>query len=173
MMVSSSFSYFNNVTYSDKISLYIPPCLYSYLNTFPNKKFETSKLKEFTDDNFKFDTYGGKFSKRVENTVGKGEIAGYEQFLLFPQCFQKTCTADMYKPGLVWERVKLLLPFPTHTLLLMTLRKYAFENIVGKGENAVSQHLLLSPPIVFVLRQAQILAFGLPSSCTSCKCFQF
>ena len=29
--------------------------------------------------------------KQVENTVGKGEIARYEQFLLFPQCFQKTC----------------------------------------------------------------------------------
>ena len=35
-----------------------------------------------------------KFSKTTENTVGKGEIARYEQFLLFPQCFQKTCTAD-------------------------------------------------------------------------------
>ena len=33
-----------------------------------------------------------KFSKWVENTVGKGEIARYEQFLLFPLCFQKTCT---------------------------------------------------------------------------------
>ena len=33
-----------------------------------------------------------KFSKRVENTVRKGEIARYEQFLLFPRCFQKTCT---------------------------------------------------------------------------------
>ena len=45
-----------------------------------------------------------KFSKQVQNTVGKGEIALYEQFLLFPQCFQ-----DLYcrhiKPGLVWERV--------------------------------------------------------------------
>ena len=45
------------------------------------------------------------FSKRVENTVGKGEIARYEQFLLFPQCFQRTFTADTSKPGLVWERV--------------------------------------------------------------------
>ena len=35
-----------------------------------------------------------KFSKRVENTVGKGEIARYELFLLFLQCFQKTWTAD-------------------------------------------------------------------------------
>ena len=35
------------------------------------------------------------FQKSFENTMGKGEIAHYEQFLLFPQCFQKTCTADM------------------------------------------------------------------------------
>ena len=53
-----------------------------------------SKLKELADDNFKFDEYGRKFSKTVENTVGKGEIARYEQFLLFPQCFQKPCTLD-------------------------------------------------------------------------------
>ena len=38
--------------------------------------------------------------------MGKGEIARYEQFLLFPQCFHKTCMADTYKPGLVWKRVK-------------------------------------------------------------------
>ena len=31
---------------------------------------------------------------------GNGEIAIYEQFLLLPQCFLKTCTA-----GFVWERV--------------------------------------------------------------------
>ena len=48
-----------------------------------------------------------KFSKGVENTAGKGEIACYEQFLLFPQCFQKTCTADTLNPGLAWERVKM------------------------------------------------------------------
>ena len=36
----------------------------------------------------------GSFSERVENTLGKPEIAHYEQFLLFPQCFQETYTAD-------------------------------------------------------------------------------
>ena len=50
-------------------------------------------LKE-SDDNSKLDENVRKFSKRVENTVGKGEIARYDRFLLFPQCFQKTCTAD-------------------------------------------------------------------------------
>ena len=48
---------------------------------------DSSKLKEFVDDNFKFDKSCRKLSKWVENTVGKGETARYEQFLLFPQCF--------------------------------------------------------------------------------------
>ena len=43
---------------------------------------------------FEFDKNGRKFYKRVENTVEKGEIAHYEQFLFFPQCFQKTSAAD-------------------------------------------------------------------------------
>ena len=59
------------------------------------KNLDSSKLKAFADDNFRFDKNDVKFLKRVENTWGRGEIAYYEQFLLFPQCFQKTCTADM------------------------------------------------------------------------------
>ena len=62
---------------------------------FPKQQIlDSSKLKEFADDYSMFDENGRKFSKRVENTVGNGEIARYEQFLLFPQCFQKTCTVD-------------------------------------------------------------------------------
>ena len=59
------------------------------VNPLPDNKFQTSKLKEFADDNFKFDVNGRKLSKQIENTVGKGEIARYEQFLLFPQCFKR------------------------------------------------------------------------------------
>ena len=55
---------------------------------------DSSKLKEFAGDNFDFDENGRKFYKWLENTVGKGEIARYEQFLLFPQCFLKTSMAD-------------------------------------------------------------------------------
>ena len=51
-------------------------------------------MKEFADDNFEFDENGRKFFEWVENTVRKGEIAHAEQFLLFPQCFLKTYTAD-------------------------------------------------------------------------------
>ena len=51
-------------------------------------------MKEFADDNFKFDEIGRKLPQRLKNTEGKGEIACYEQFLLFPLCFQKLCIAD-------------------------------------------------------------------------------
>ena len=39
-------------------------------------------------------TNGVQLSGCVENIVGKGEIARYEQFLLFPQCFQKWSVVD-------------------------------------------------------------------------------
>ena len=46
---------------------------------------DSSKLKQFTDGNFKFHGNGVKFSEMVENTVGKEEIA---------QCFRKTCSTN-------------------------------------------------------------------------------
>ena len=63
-------------------------------------------MKQSADDNFKFDENTRNFSERVENTVGKGEIARYEQFLLFPQCFQKACFPGASKGVIVWEWVK-------------------------------------------------------------------
>ena len=62
-----------------------------------------SKLKQSADDNFKFDENSRKFFKLVENTVGKGEIAHHEQFLLFPQRFQKSCFSGALKGVVVWE----------------------------------------------------------------------
>ena len=66
------------------------PVILTLSKTTNLKLFQT----ELADDNFKFDENYRKFPKRIDNTVGKGEIARYEQFLLFQQCFQKTCTAD-------------------------------------------------------------------------------
>ena len=75
----------------------------------PNDKvLDWSKLKQSADDNFRFDENSRKFSKRVENTVVKGEIACYEQFLLFPQCFQKACFPGASKGVIVWKWVKLM-----------------------------------------------------------------
>ena len=40
---------------------------------------------------------GIQLSDCIENIVGEGEIARYEQFLPFPQCFQKLSVADASK----------------------------------------------------------------------------
>ena len=55
---------------------------------------DSSKLKEFTDIDVEFAENGEEFCRRVENSVGNREIVHNEQFLLFPQCFLKTCTTD-------------------------------------------------------------------------------
>ena len=55
----------------------------------------------------KVEESGRKLSKQVENTVGKGEIARYEQFFLFPQCSQKSCFPGPSKGVIVWKWVKL------------------------------------------------------------------
>ena len=77
-------------------------------------------MKEFADDNFKFDEDIRKLSKQVENTVGKGEIARYEQFLLFPQCFQMVCFPEASKCVIVWEWVKRIENSPQTTGSLFT-----------------------------------------------------
>ena len=60
--------------------------------TFSKQRIlNSSKLKQPVVGNFKFDENSRKFSRWVENTEGKGEIAHYGQFLLFPLCFQKAC----------------------------------------------------------------------------------
>ena len=83
-------------------------------------------MKEFADDNFKLDENDRKLSKRVENTVGKGEIARYEQFLLFPQCFLKACFPGASKGVIVWEWVKGLKNFtnPSHLEIFVLSRFY-------------------------------------------------
>ena len=70
-----------------------------------DKNLDRPKLKQSSDDNFKFHN-SRKFSKRVENTGGKGENARYEQFLLFPQYFQKACFPGASKGVIMWEWVK-------------------------------------------------------------------
>ena len=41
----------------------------SVFNPFPNNKFRNFRLKELADNDFKFYKNGGKFYRRVENTV--------------------------------------------------------------------------------------------------------
>ena len=71
-------------------SLYYSASIKSVLSKpFPKCQIlDSSKLKQFADDNFKFNENGRKSLNQVENTMGKGEIA-------CDDVFQKTCNEDM------------------------------------------------------------------------------
>ena len=64
-----------------------PGLVWERVKPFTRELLDFSKLKKFAEEDFKFDKNSRKFSKLVENTVGKGEIAHYELFLLVPQRF--------------------------------------------------------------------------------------
>ena len=58
---------------------------------------DSSKLKEYADDNFKFDENGRKLSKRVENTVAKGEMLVTSNFSFFHSVFKRLVSQERQK----------------------------------------------------------------------------
>ena len=73
------------------------------INSLPNDKIlDWSKLKALADDKINVTEKLKFVLRRVENMVGKGENAGYQHFLLFPQCFQKASFQGSLKVGIVW-----------------------------------------------------------------------
>ena len=107
--------------------------------------------------------------------MGKGEIARYEQFLLFPECFQKAYFPGASKGVIVWEWVNSLpivktldwfkfKAFADDKIKVNEQLKFAvgrIENIVGKGENAGNQHFLLIPQCFQKLSFSVLLEVGI------------
>ena len=77
-------------------------CCGQRVNSLSNKKIlDWSKLKAFADCKI-YVTEKFNFVKgNVENIVGTGEDAGYQHFLLFPQCFQYTSFKGSSNVGIV------------------------------------------------------------------------
>ena len=61
--------------------------VYLYINRLPDDKI--LGLPKFADDKLNVTQNVKVVFLRIENIVGKEENAGYQHFLLFPQCFQK------------------------------------------------------------------------------------
>ena len=56
-----------------------------------------TKLKAFADDKLNITEMTISLYDGVENTVVKGENAGYQHFLLFPQCFPKPSSLRSFR----------------------------------------------------------------------------
>ena len=79
------------------------------LTHYQTKNFRHFQTERVCRLQFQINENGRKLSNWVENTVGKGEIARYEPFLLFPRCFQKACFPGASKGVIMWEWVKFCL----------------------------------------------------------------
>ena len=70
---------------------------------YQTTKFQTGpKLKAFADDKLNVTQNIKVVFNRIENIVAKEENAGYQHFLLFPQCFQKAFSSSTSKVIIVW-----------------------------------------------------------------------
>ena len=88
--------------------------------------------------------------------MGKGEIARYEQFLLFPQCFQKACFLGASKGVIVWEWVN-------------TWGKGLSIALLGKDKMLVSSILSFSHNVFYHIKDN----FYDMHNIVVCKGFQF
>ena len=75
--------------------------------TLSQTNFRLSRLEQFADNNFSIDENGRKFSKRVENTVGKGEIAVSSNLSYSHSVFLKDLFCKHMKPGLFGKTLTL------------------------------------------------------------------
>ena len=74
-----------------------------HIKPLPSGKFfYVTKLKAFADNKLYVAKVTMSLFDRVENAVGKGENAGNQHFLLFPQCFPKSSSLGLSKLGIVW-----------------------------------------------------------------------
>ena len=80
--------------------------LVNSLTLSKQQNLDSSKLRGFADDNFEFDENREKFFKRVKSTMGKGEIAHYEQFLAPLAQSQQAIVMAVY-PSCVHPSVRL------------------------------------------------------------------
>ena len=76
--------------------------LFTSIFSFSHKVFDWTKFKANANAKLNVAKMMISVFDRVENIVEKGENAGYQHFLLFPQCFQKPSLSGLLKVGIVW-----------------------------------------------------------------------
>ena len=100
MVINSFVPFPQNAFYSIKMENIVWPAVNLYaialnfVNSLPKKTFADDKIN--ITEKFKF------VLGRVESIVGKRENAGYQDFLLFPQWFQKVSYTGSLKVVIVW-----------------------------------------------------------------------
>ena len=96
------------------------------VNSSPNDKFlDLTKLKAFADAKINAREQLEFVLGSMENIEGKRENAGYQHFLLFPQCFQRLLSQGREKSGLFGKELTVTtLRVINHLSILLMLTHY-------------------------------------------------
>ena len=115
---------------------------YLQLTHYQKKKKFKSKLKELAEHKINVTEKLKFVLGRIEN-VGKEEIAGYQHFLFFLQCFQKAYFPESLKVRSVWQRVKLFITekdFSHWNQIIKLLRIQSFDVTFVSGFTPYQQY---------------------------------
>ena len=123
----------------------MPLCFAMDLPITRRQILDSSKLKKFANDNFKFDKNGRKLSIQVVNT-GKMRNCSLRAISPFPTVFSKglfprgvkRCRVEWVKPELMFN------PFPNKPTFLRVCNTSRLKTL-GKGEIARNEQFLLFP----------------------------
>ena len=101
-----------------------------------DKILDSAKLNAFADGKINAAQKDVSVSDGIVNLEGKGENAGYQQFLLFPQCFQRLLHQDsldrgLHDKGISADRMKLPFNHNTHYETLLFGRISGKDSVYG------------------------------------------
>ena len=120
------------------------------------------KLKAFADERI-IVTERLKFALgRVENFVGKGENAGYQPFLLFPQCFQEATFSGSFFSGS---------SFPNKPWFLHVCSTSLLKTLWEKEKLLVTSNFSFSHSVFYLF--GKLSAIFIEFEIVVCKLFQF
>ena len=123
-----------------------------------------SKLKAFADDKIDVTEKLKFVLRRVENSVG---IAGYQHFLLFPQCFQKASFSGSLKVRIEWCRVNL---FPNKPWFLRVCSTDLLKTMWEKENLLVTSNFSFSHSVYYLF--GELSTIFIKFEIVVCRLFQ-
>ena len=100
--------------------------------------------------------------------MGKGEIARYKQFLLFPQCFQKACLPRASKGVIVWEWVN---PFTNKPWFLRVCSTGLLKTPWDKEKLLVTSNFSISHSVFYLFGELSAIFFKFKNCCLESPSF--
>ena len=106
LLVTSNFSFSNSVFKRLILQTRKNQGLFGKeLTLYQTTKFWTSPSRKTVDNKINVTYKMNLVMGRLENSVGKGENAGHQHYLLFPHCFQRASVSVSLKVRIMWKEL--------------------------------------------------------------------